>query len=130
MPLPTPVASDAAANGKLADVVASEQPWEDDSVRAADILKMATETADRYLNEAKTQANQMVADAKTSSDRMLSEARTTCEQLVAEAERRADLVIEDARTRADATEREVRAMVAALIDLRSSLESPLPDLDN
>ena len=33
-----------------------QQPREDDSARASRMLALATETADRYVNEAKTQA--------------------------------------------------------------------------
>src|SRR5689334_4251165 len=35
-------------------------PREDDSARASRMLALATETADRYVNEAKTQAEQML----------------------------------------------------------------------
>ena len=36
-----------------------QQPREDDSARASRMLALATETADRYVNEAKAQAEQM-----------------------------------------------------------------------
>ena len=41
-----------------------QQPREDDSARASRMLALATETADRYVNEAKTQAEQMLSGAK------------------------------------------------------------------
>src|SRR4051812_34413439 len=37
-----------------------QQPREDDSARASRMLALATETADRYVNEAKVQAEQML----------------------------------------------------------------------
>src|SRR3954470_21107367 len=40
-----------------------QQPREDDSARASRMLALATETADRYVNEAKTQAEQMLTGA-------------------------------------------------------------------
>jgi DivIVA domain-containing protein len=87
---------------------------EDDSARASRVLALATETADRYVGEAKTQAEQMVASAKNTSDRLLTDARTKSEQMVTEAKDRADAMLGDARTRADTMEREARAKAAAL----------------
>src|SRR5215218_4488098 len=58
-PPPPPVAAPVAAPPPQA-----AQPREDDSARASRMLALATETADRYVNEAKTQAEQMLTGAK------------------------------------------------------------------
>jgi DivIVA domain-containing protein len=92
----------------------SAQVREDDSIRASRMLALATETAERHVNEAKAQADQMVGSAKSSSDRMMSEARAKSEQMVGEAKNRADAMLGDARTRADTMEREARAKATAL----------------
>src|SRR3954449_849014 len=89
-------------------------PREDDSARASRMLALATETADKYVNEAKTQAEQMLVSAKTNSDRMLTEARAKSEQMVTEAKHRAESMVSDSRTRAETMEREARAKAAAL----------------
>src|SRR3954447_14670921 len=52
---PAPVAAPAAVAAPPPPV---QQPREDDSARASRMLALATETADRYVNEAKTQAEQ------------------------------------------------------------------------
>ena len=86
----------------------------DEAMRASRMLALATETAERHVNEAKAQADQMVSSAKSGSERMMSEARTKSEQMVSEAKSRADAMLGDARTRADTMEREARAKAAAL----------------
>ena len=78
------------------------------------MLSLASETAERYVNEAKSQADSMVGSAKTNSERMLAEARAKSEQMVSEAKARADSMIGDSRTRADTMEREARAKANAL----------------
>jgi DivIVA domain-containing protein len=87
---------------------------EDEAIRASRMLALATETAERHVNEAKAQADQMVGSAKSTSDRMMSEARAKSEQMVGEAKSRADAMLSDARTRADTMEREARAKATAL----------------
>jgi DivIVA domain-containing protein len=87
---------------------------EDDSARASRVLALATETADRYVGEAKTQAEQMIASAKNTSDRLLTDARTKSEQMVTEAKTRADTMLGDARTRSETMEREARTKAAAM----------------
>ena len=89
-------------------------PREDDSVRASRMLSLARETAERYVNEAKGQADQMVTSAKSNSERMLAEARTKSEQMVNEAKARAEGMLADSRNRADTMEREARAKATAL----------------
>src|SRR3954470_20381652 len=111
-PAPAPVPAPAAMAAPPPPPAA--QPREDDSARASRMLALATETADRYVNEAKSQAEQMLGGAKTNSDRMLAEARAKSEQMVTESKQRADSMLGDARTRAETMEREARAKAAAL----------------
>src|SRR5690242_1957950 len=61
-----PAAAQAAAPPPPpAPTPAPAQPREDDSARASRMLALATETADRYVGEAKQQAEQMVSSAKS-----------------------------------------------------------------
>ena len=75
---------------------------------------MATETADRYVNEAKAQSEQMLSSATTNSDRLMTDARRNSEQMVAEAQHRAGSMMGQARTRAETIEREARTHAADL----------------
>ena len=110
---------------------------EDEAIRASRMLALATETAERHVNEAKAQADQMVGSAKSTSDRMMSEARAKSEQMVGEAKSRADAMLDDARTRADTMEREARAKATALaqdaerkhVEAMGSLEEKRASLD-
>jgi DivIVA domain-containing protein len=110
---------------------------EDEAIRASRMLALATETAERHVNEAKAQADQMVGSAKSTSDRMLSEARAKSEQMITEAKNRADSMLGDARTRADTMEREARAKATALaqdaerkhVEAMGSLEEKRASLD-
>ncbi len=125
--------------------VEQEEPREDDSVRASRILAMATETADRYVNEAKAQSEQMLSSATTNSDRLMTDARRKSEQMVAEAQHRAGSMMGQARTRAETIEREARThaadleqdaerrhveAISILEEKRSSLERELEVLRN
>jgi len=110
---------------------------EGEAMRASRMLALATETAERHVNEAKAQADQMVGSAKSTSDRMLSEARAKSEQMVGEAKSRADAMLGDSRTRADTMEREARAKATALaqdaerkhVEAMGSLEEKRASLD-
>src|SRR4051812_13150940 len=112
--VPQERAEPTPAQAPVAPPPPAAQPREDDSARASRMLALATETADRYANEAKTQAEQMISSAKNTSDRLLNDARTKSEQMVSEAKHRADTTLGDARTRAETMEREARAKAAAL----------------
>jgi DivIVA domain-containing protein len=110
---------------------------EDEAIRASRMLALATETAERHVNEAKAQADQMVGSAKSTSERMLSESRAKSEQMLSEAKNRADSMLGDARTRADTMEREARAKATALaqdaerkhVEAMGSLEEKRASLD-
>ena len=103
-----------ASGGGHAPVRQEELAMQGDDVRASRILALATETADRYVNEAKAKGEQVLTSAKTNSQRLTADARQKSEQMVAEAQHRADSMMGDARTRAAAMAREARAHAAAL----------------
>src|SRR4051794_194532 len=63
-----------------------QQPREDDSARASRMLALATETADRYVNEAKHRADSMIGDARTRAETMEREARAKAAALDQDAE--------------------------------------------
>jgi DivIVA domain-containing protein len=90
----------------------ADQP-QDDSMRASRLLALATATGDRYVGEAKQQAEQMVASAQSTSEQMISEAAAKSEQMVSAARMRAHSMISDSRNRADTMEREAASKAAA-----------------
>jgi DivIVA domain-containing protein len=89
-------------------------PREDEAMHASRLLRLASETAERHVNEAKAQVDQMLSSAKANCERMLAEVRTDSDQMVAEAKMRADSLLSDAHTRADTMEREAHAKAAQL----------------
>jgi len=103
------------------------QPRENDNLRASRMLALATDTADRYVGEARQKAEQMVADAKSTSEQMVKESSAKSTQMVSEARTRADSMINDARTRAETMEREARTASAALKQEAERLHKEIGD---
>src|SRR6202051_5256242 len=75
---------------------------EDSHIKAAKVLGLAQDTADRLTGTAKTESDKLLADARAQADAMVSEARQTAETTVAEARQRADAMLADAQTRSEA----------------------------
>jgi DivIVA domain-containing protein len=88
-------------------------PQGDESMRASRLLTLATETGDRFVDEARRQAEQIVASAKSTSGQMISEAAARSEQMVSEASSRAQSMISDGRNRAETMQREAQVKAAA-----------------
>jgi DivIVA domain-containing protein len=87
---------------------------EESHVRAAKVLGLAQETADRLTSTAKAESDKLLADARAQADAMVSEARQTAETTVAEARQRADAMLADAQTRSEAQLRQAQEKADAL----------------
>lgn len=87
---------------------------EDSAMRAAKVLSLAQETADRLTSTAKAESDKLLADARAQADAMVSEARKTAETTVTEARQRADAMLADAQTRSEAQLRQAQEKADAL----------------
>jgi len=74
---------------------------EEQAVKAARVLSLAQDTADRLAATARAEADQLVADAQANADQIVSEARYLAETTVNEARQRADAMLADAQTRSE-----------------------------
>jgi DivIVA domain-containing protein len=90
-------------------------PHSDDSaMRAAKVLSLAQETADRLTSTAKSESDKVLADARAQADAMVSEARKTAETTVTEARQRADAMLADAQQRSETQLRQAQEKADAL----------------
>jgi DivIVA domain-containing protein len=87
---------------------------EDQALKAAKVLSLAQDTADRLTGTAKAESEKLLADARAQADAMVSEARQTAETTVAEARQRADAMLADAQTRSEAQLRQAQEKADAL----------------
>ena len=69
---------------------------EDQALRAAKVLSLAQDTADRLTGTAKAESDKLLADARAEADAIVNEARQTAETTVTEAGQRADAMLADA----------------------------------
>ncbi len=79
----------------------SAQSSEDLHLRAAKVLGLAQDTADRLTGSARAESDKMLADARAQAEAMVSEAREISESTVAEARQHADALLADAQARAE-----------------------------
>jgi DivIVA domain-containing protein len=87
---------------------------EDQHLKAARVLSLAQDTADRLTGTAKAESEKVLADARANADAMMGEARHTAETTVAEARQRADAMLADAQTRSEAQLRQAQEKADAL----------------
>jgi DivIVA domain-containing protein len=87
---------------------------EESHIRAAKVLSLAQDTADRLTGSAKAESDKMLADARAQADAMVSEARQTAETTVTEARQRADAMLADAQTRSESQLRQAQEKADAL----------------
>ena len=87
---------------------------EESHIRAAKVLSLAQDTADRLTGSAKAESDKMLADAHAQADAMVSEARQTAETTVTEARQRADAMLADAQTRSESQLRQAQEKADAL----------------
>lgn len=74
---------------------------EEQAAKAARVLSLAQDTADRLTGSARADAEAMIADARANADQMVSEARYIAETTVNEARQRADALLADAQSRSE-----------------------------
>ena len=87
---------------------------EESHVKAARVLALAQDTADRLTGTAKAEADKLLADARANADSILSEARHTADTTVAEARQRADAMLGDAQMRSETQLRQAQEKADAL----------------
>jgi DivIVA domain-containing protein len=87
---------------------------EEAHVRAAKVLALAQDTADRLTGSAQAESDKLLSDARANAESMISEARRTAETTVADARARADAMLSDAQTRSEAQLRQAQEKADAL----------------
>jgi DivIVA domain-containing protein len=87
---------------------------EDQAIKAAKVLSLAQDTADRLTSTAKAEADKLLADARANADQILSDARREADSTIAEARQRADAMLADAQTRSEAQLRQAQEKADAL----------------
>ncbi len=84
------------------------------NVRAARVLALAQDTADRVTSNARTEADTLLADARGRADAMVGEAQTKADSLLADARQRSEAILADAQTRSEAQLRQASERSEAL----------------
>src|ERR1700738_3549672 len=87
---------------------------EDQHLKAARVLALAQDTADRLTGTSKAQADKLLSDARANAESIVAEARHTAETTVAEARQRADAMLSDAQMRAETQLRQAQEKADAL----------------
>ncbi|HKV18386.1 MAG TPA: DivIVA domain-containing protein [Mycobacterium sp.] len=87
---------------------------EDQHLKAARVLSLAQDTADRLTTTAKAESEKLLSDARSQADQMVNEARATAESTVSEARQRADAMLADAQTRSETQLRQAQEKADAL----------------
>ncbi|MGZ4560000.1 MAG: DivIVA domain-containing protein [Mycobacteriaceae bacterium] len=96
----------------------------DHNVRAAKILGLAQEMADRLTSEAKADAEQLVGDARTKSEQMLSDAKSRSESMLSEAKTKSEQMVAEARSKSESMVSEARSKSEAMLsDARTRSET-------
>jgi DivIVA domain-containing protein len=96
----------------------------DHNVRAAKILGLAQEMADRLTGEAKADAEQLVGDARTKSEQMLSDAKSRSESMLSEAKTKSEQMVAEARSKSESMVSEARSKSEAMLsDARTRSET-------
>jgi DivIVA domain-containing protein len=87
---------------------------EEHAIKAARVLSLAQDTADRLTSTAKAESDKLMADARASADQIVGDARREAETTVAEARQRADAMLADAQTRSETQLRQAQEKADAL----------------
>ncbi|KNA92247.1 DivIVA domain-containing protein [Gordonia sp. w5E2] len=87
---------------------------DDSNVRAARVLALAQDTADRLTGSARQEADTLLADARSRADTMVSEAQTKSDALLSDARQRSEAILADSQTRSEAQLRQAQERSEAL----------------
>ncbi|WP_168701965.1 DivIVA-like cell division protein Wag31 [Gordonia paraffinivorans] len=99
----------------FAKAPAQEAPSNDDAnVRAARVLALAQDTADRLTSSARADADALLSDAQTRADTLVSEAQAKSDAMLADARQRSEAILADAQTRSEAQLRQAQERADAL----------------
>ncbi|AZG43714.1 DivIVA-like cell division protein Wag31 [Gordonia insulae] len=106
-----PVAQEAPA-----PAAAPPREFSDDdaNVRAARVLALAQDTADRLTSTSRQEADSLVTDARQRADAMVSEAQSKADALLTDARQRSEAILADAQTRSEAQVRQAQERADAL----------------
>jgi DivIVA domain-containing protein len=113
-PEPEPVRPAPVAAPVAAPAPESMGTNEEQAMKAARVLALAQDTADRLTSTAKADSDKMLADARANADQIVSEARHTAETTVTEARQRADAMLADAQSRSESQLRQAQEKADAL----------------
>lgn len=91
-----------------------EAPTEEQHLKAARVLSLAQDTADRLTGTARAESEKLMADARANAEQIVGEARHSAETTVAEARQRADAMLSDAQTRSETQLRQAQEKADAL----------------
>jgi DivIVA domain-containing protein len=108
-PEPEPVKPQPAPQPAAAGVIDEEQ-----ALKAARVLSLAQDTADRLTGTAKAESEKLLADARANAEQIVGDARREAETTVAEARQRADAMLADAQTRSETQLRQAQEKADAL----------------
>ncbi|MCV7194660.1 DivIVA-like cell division protein Wag31 [Mycolicibacterium brumae] len=89
-------------------------PGEEAHVKAAKVLALAQDTADRLTGGARDEANKMLADARANADALVTEAQATADATLADARSRAEATLADAQSRSETQLRQAQEKADAL----------------
>ncbi|MEE4023166.1 DivIVA domain-containing protein [Gordonia sp. PKS22-38] len=106
----------AAAPEAAAPEPAPQSQFSDDdaNVRAARVLALAQDTADRLTSTSRQEADSLVADARSRADAMVSEAQSKADALLSDARQRSEAILADSQTRSEAQVRQAQERADAL----------------
>jgi DivIVA domain-containing protein len=82
-------------------VVEAPSITEEQAVKAARVLSLAQDTADRLAASASEEAHRLVSEAQANAEQIVSEARYVAETTVNDARQRADAMLADAQSRSE-----------------------------
>lgn len=80
---------------------ASSGTNEEQAIKAARVLSLAQDTADRLTSTARAEADKLVSDAQANAEQIVADARETAETTVNDARERADAMLSDAQNRSE-----------------------------
>ena len=103
-PQPAPVAAP----------VASPSLGEEQAIKAARVLSLAQDTADRLTSTAQAESDKLLSDARANAEQIVGDARREAETTVSEARQRADALLADAQTRSETQLRQAQEKADAL----------------
>jgi DivIVA domain-containing protein len=111
-PEPEPVKAQQPA--PVAAPVAPQQLGEEQALKAARVLGLAQDTADRLTSQAQAESDKLLSDARANADQIVGDARREAETTVSEARQRADALLSDAQTRSETQLRQAQEKADAL----------------